>query len=394
MFFLLVLAALPFKLRFFKPFETVDLAILLFAAQTIFTQKICWKTFFWDKETRFLTLFLILLIFSAGAISYRTLEPLIALSLFYFLACGGVDSETIKKGLWVIVGISLFEGAVACGQYFTQSPVGLKMLGEVKFTSRHLNPAVYCAEGVHPIIRAYGTLIHPNVLGGFLTFCLFASYPLFLKSKRKWIIAAIIAFQLFALFLTFSRAALLGLIAGSILWFYLMRKEKGVIALAVTLAASFLLCLIVLYPQLQNRGGIVSYNSAALASDAGRLAMQENAFSLIRDHPFLGVGFGRYLEYFRDHVHNIYLLIGAETGLIGLGLFLMSIFSAVKTAWPFKNDRVVATFLSIFLALLVIGMCDFYLWIHAPGRAMLFVCLGITGITVRRSIDVVRLVKI
>jgi len=51
-------------------------------------------------------------------------------------------------------------------------------------------------------------------------------------------------------------------------------------------------------------------------------------------HPFLGVGFGSIVNLGPQMFpHNIYLLVAAEMGLIGLGLFLFIILSCLKDEW-------------------------------------------------------------
>ena len=65
-----------------------------------------------------------------------------------------------------------------------------------------------------------------------------------------------------------------------------------------------------------------------------RLAHWQAAVEMIRAHPWLGIGFGNYAAAYPayalirwpnplGHAHNIYLNMAAETGLIGLLLYLL-----------------------------------------------------------------------
>jgi O-antigen ligase len=67
-----------------------------------------------------------------------------------------------------------------------------------------------------------------------------------------------------------------------------------------------------------------------------RLDLMKVSLSMVRNHPFRGVGLNRFENVMAHYdasgitnviahpVHNIYLLIGAETGLVSLVLFLMA----------------------------------------------------------------------
>jgi O-antigen ligase len=103
------------------------------------------------------------------------------------------------------------------------------------------------------------------------------------------------------------------------------------------------------------------------SSGTGRSALWEVAWRITQDHPVVGVGLDNFveeapkyttqpgkLEAVRDiaerpHVaHNVYLQFLAETGFIGLGLFLGLLFSCARAAWlagrlfDLKQDREMA----------------------------------------------------
>jgi O-antigen ligase len=79
----------------------------------------------------------------------------------------------------------------------------------------------------------------------------------------------------------------------------------------------------------------------------GRIQLMKNAWAMIKAHPLLGVGLNNFTEsmMFFDPsgimaklfplvpVHNIYLLIAAETGLLGLAAFLFLLWRAWRGSW-------------------------------------------------------------
>ena len=89
-----------------------------------------------------------------------------------------------------------------------------------------------------------------------------------------------------------------------------------------------------------------------------RQAHWQAALNMLTDHPWTGVGFSNYQPLYEQyrllnwpmplgHAHNIYLNVAAETGIIGLGLYLLlwiSVFSltfrTIRRAQEF--DRAVA----------------------------------------------------
>ena len=88
------------------------------------------------------------------------------------------------------------------------------------------------------------------------------------------------------------------------------------------------------------------------ASTAYRLAFYRNSLAIMAKHPMLGVGTGGYPKAYADQTrgtglepsrnpHNEYLLIGVQTGLIGLALLLNLFWQhwrlAPRLATPFET---------------------------------------------------------
>jgi len=324
-------------------------------------------------------------------------------ALLFFVVTASSFTIHLRHVFLVFLCVGCFESGVAIFQYFARHSVGLKWLGEVSLTSIHNPPAQFIQPdktlwlidhllGVerqeNTIIRAYGTLPHPNILGGFLAMTLLASYPVFMR--KRWVGIGII-FQVFALFLTYSRAALFAWIGASLIWFFLAWKRKEKVgSLFFTVVSAIGLSLILLYPQLVQRGGVVNYNAVAQGSDQGRIEYQSIALEMIRDHPFLGLGFSNYFLYAGEYaqklgglayadsvVHNIYLFVAVETGIIGLCFFIAFL---TRLIWSARNklaDPESAACFSIVAALLALGLCDFYLIYHQSGRLMFFLSCGL-----------------
>jgi O-antigen ligase len=247
--------------------------------------------------------------------------------------------------------------------------------------------------------RAVGTLPHPNNFGAFLFFSTLASFYFFLFSQKKLFkifLTVFLFFQIFAIFLSFSRAALFALILGfSFFFIYALIKgtatdKKNVFKLMLTLICAGTLSLGLLYDQYYQRGGVVSYDHAgAKKSDSRRMYYFEVSYEIFKKHPFLGIGFFNYEKHhpkfitpeirnkYEDKtvggiVHSIYFLIASEEGLFALVCFLGFIAFLIYRffALPFLLERTL--FFSFFMGMLFIGLCDFP-YIYMPqGRLFFF----------------------
>jgi hypothetical protein len=436
-FFLLIVFLIPLQKRFTKPlrafadglvdpswnlpgifeknlgFYITDFFLLFIAGALIYLGRIRWREVLFQESNKYLTALAGITAVSimGSAHPFYGLHYLRLVHFFFpLLLCCFVASRLIyeenlvKKVFQAALCVAIFECAVGIVQYFSQDSLGLKIVGEQSLTSRHAPPVSFpmadgslwivdhwfgiLRKGDH-VIRAYGTLPHPNVFGGFLVFSILGTCLLFQMGKRKfWLGLASLA-QVFALFITYSRAALYACVASLALFFFFsyMRKEK-IWPLVSALAASFALCLVLFYPQLFERGGVVSYTATAQSADSGRIVYQNVAMLMIKDHPVLGVGFDNYLIAVSDYaakseflivpffVHNIYLFLCAETGILGLTAFLWFIWRVLRSGWAARGDPQATACLAIFAGFLFIGFCDFYLLWHQCGRLMLFLMAG------------------
>jgi O-antigen ligase len=84
---------------------------------------------------------------------------------------------------------------------------------------------------------------------------------------------------------------------------------------------------------------------ATVGPNRARLAIYRANLDIVREHPVLGLGFGRYREAAkpfyaahpeadrRSHAHNNYLQIAAEAGLAGLAAFCLLYAAALRLGW-------------------------------------------------------------
>ena len=221
--------------------------------------------------------------------------------------------------------------------------------------------------GGKELLRSYGTFPHPNVLGGFLAVVL----PLIvnqLTKRRKILYGLTIAFGIIALVLTFSRSAwVVGLIAMFIVHRSSFIAKNGYkIFFPIGVIVVLLLFTIPLFTQLTTDSESVvvrgQLNTAAIA--------------IVRSAPFFGAGLGNFLValpeflpsrtiYFLQPVHNIYLLLVSEIGLIGF----------IGLIWIIRKRMKWSVSL---VALLLLGLVDHYPLTLQQGRLLLTLVIALS----------------
>lgn len=185
--------------------------------------------------------------------------------------------------------------------------------------------------------RLFSAFYDPNFAGAILVlYLLFVAGLLYvsLTSKRRkesFFFSAVLLLTLGAIFLTFSRSALIMLVISSGTVLVLLNKKKLILGLFAILA----LYIIVISPRFY----IENTNLFRTVSSEARLESYANAFAIYQDNPLFGVGFNayRYAQHdygFRNEtpkypsnadsgVDNSFLLVLATTGIIGFGAYLL-----------------------------------------------------------------------
>jgi uncharacterized membrane protein YfbV (UPF0208 family) len=293
---------------------------------------------------------------------------------------------TITLGL--SVGM-LYSSGIAIAQFFLQRSVGgiLWWVGERSFTPATPGIArlTWClgvfASGCRETVRVYGTFSHPNVLGGFIA-VLLPLQLVYLRLGRyartyirdRSVVSVSMLFGVAALVLTFSRSAWIvaGLGVVSVLVLEKMWRDEGLMVqrafwILMSVLAVGLVCV-----------GLVYHPSLTDPSVTMRADLAAAAIRLWLQSPWFGVGLGNYLVrlpdvstarsmFFLQPVHNIYLLVFAETGLVGLVAFLLlignGIWRGIHSIWN-RNKRDVASptvmYTIPFIGLLMLGLVDHY----------------------------------
>lgn len=114
--------------------------------------------------------------------------------------------------------------------------------------------------------------------------------------------------------------------------------------------------------------GISDSNSSAFSSVGSRIELVNSAINYFKDSPFAGIGYGSFgikLTGLEDRIepHNILFEIAAETGAIGIVLFILFILGVYYYAIrkKFKDDAIATTLIILTLYLIVQSLSTTYL---------------------------------
>ncbi|MCM3068383.1 O-antigen ligase family protein [Priestia flexa] len=188
-------------------------------------------------------------------------------------------------------------------------------------------------------IRSYGLLVDrsvPRLIGTFsdpniFCFCNFIFFYYYLthlnsKSSKLGLLLSTIT-----LLLTFSRGAILAVLLGLFIFFISVKVKTKVKMLVLGSIFVYLIILIAdSFFSIDILEVITSrFESSAEDNGSGRFTLWEHGLTLFQSHPIFGIGIFNFRpynnEYFGSHLymHNTFLEILTESGLIGLTLYLL-----------------------------------------------------------------------
>jgi len=219
--------------------------------------------------------------------------------------------------------------------------------------------------------RMFSVFLDPNFAGAFFTLFFLFLISKFLKNKNI-LIGLLSILTLGAIFLTFSRSALIMLIVSTSLLFILMNKKiwiailLGITLLALTISSKYF--------------SIENINLFRVVSSEARIETAKKAIEIIQKHPFFGVGFNAYkyakLDYESRNnssrlvshadagVDNSFLFVIATTGAIGFTLYLFLWFRIFKVASTLAIASIVGVFVdSMFINSLFYSFIMLWIWI-------------------------------
>jgi O-antigen ligase len=285
------------------------------------------------------------------------------------------------------------QAIVAVSQFALNRSLGIRVLGESILGPDLPGVAKFVIEGVKHI-RPYGTFPHPNILAGFLLVPIVILIRLIgeriEKTRRGSIVShetkffyfplvvmtLALALLLISLILTLSRSAILALFVFIIvlIWqkiktFRLGRRVACIATLIFLLSFGLFLISKSQFKFLFSEQSLQERNYYSFVARETIIA-----------HPIGGTGIGQFIyqEYFLhpdllgwqyQPVHNIYLLVTSELGIVGLALLLLLLLTILNNYCIKCNKSVLRPeiltkryYCFIIFSFLFISLFDHYFW--------------------------------
>jgi O-antigen ligase len=304
----------------------------------------------------------------------------------FFVFIQKIDFSIVKAG-WSFVFSGLIQIGLAIHQLITQHVFSSKWLGMAAQDSSQLGTSVVeSAEG--RMLRLYGSFSHPNIFAGFLIFLIFILFILYFSNKKSWqriIILFTASMATITLYFTYSRAAWIVLVLSSIfLMILILKRAPQNFRNPFFEFFGLILVIFIMFSGLSIRDFITRAGGSGrleVMSTQERVVNFGRAEEVIKENFILGSGLGNYTQKVFDKypnlnsweyqpVANIYLLILAELGFIGLILFLViASFNFLRLGFTIYSP--------LLLSLLALGFLDHWIFSLSFGILLFWFALAL-----------------
>ena len=328
----------------------------------------------------------------SGYSSWRILEFVL---LYYYILFQFVSRGTcitvfreyfIKKSFEIIIFGSLLHSMLGVLQFISKASMGMHFFGESIINISAPGVAKIVINGI-TYIRSYGMFPHPNIFASYLVMCLILTLlynRVYVeqndesKSVGTLFLRIVIIMQALALFLTFSKSAWAGLLFAAAYLRYVSRETLNKDHLGRIWSGGFYkICIIGMFLSIvMFLLYAIDYENIIKKSSNERGVYVDIALSIIRNNPILGISCGQMVIFMQDSViyplydwqlqpvHNVFLLIWVELGLIGFMIFTSLVFSAIFQKIKYCDTYAIFSqyYKAILIAFVPMLLLDHYLW--------------------------------
>lgn len=297
----------------------------------------------------------------------------------------------------VVLGLSvgvLYSSGIAIAQFILQHSVGglLWWLGERAFSlstpgiallSWCISPWMSCKE----LLRAYATFPHPNVLGGYLAVAMPLLINEYMNNRinetKKIFYGITILLGGIALAATFSRSA--WVVAGIAIVYTIARIMNHELRIRNSVYKALVVIIMILYSvfMIQIIGNIRTDDESIFR----RVELNQTALTIWLHSPVVGIGLGNFITRLPDThvsrqgnflqpVHNIYLLLLSEVGIVGICL-IVSLVYLLNHELRIKNQGKISMIHASLFMLLTLGLVDHYPLTLQQGQLLFTILLSL-----------------
>lgn len=328
--YLLPFGVLPLRLGFYPTF--LDIALLLIFTAWITSAALRKSPVEGSPLGPFIVVFILLACasFVAGlahakltaTVLRHFVEIILAIALFFAVINTLKEKSKLKQVVSAIGAFALIEAIIAIILYFLPTYTAVRLLSALGRVGYPTGWGVlrYVENNPELPLRAVGTSIDPNVLGGSLIIAIAILTPQLFAQKPflpRYLVLPALGILWLCLYLTYSRSALIGLVAALMILGFL--RYRAIFAL-IAIAVMFLLFLPQAQPYLERlQAGLAGKDLATRM----RFGEYKDALILISRYPWFGVGFSGTPDIdIYIGVSSLYLLMAEYMGIPGVAVFL------------------------------------------------------------------------
>lgn len=250
------------------------------------------------------------------------------------------DSEVRLDFKYILIGWLLFFGLVGVGQWLKGGTLGL-FLEETNFAA----PFGFWTNESHFLMRISGTMGHPTFFSSWLSMILVLGIGVFWQTlgKKRLLLLGIFLSTL-ALVATYGRSGWVAMVVGVVgmRWIWggkinknILRGNKylwWVFLLVILCGGGYFVARLASFSQFFEFGG----------SGVGRIELVVEWWNMMKDNWWWGVGLNRFTEimyqqkitdaykYFLYPVHNTWLMVAVETGVVGVLTLVLWVAASIK----------------------------------------------------------------
>lgn len=367
-----------------------DMILVILLGLWINTDFMFLKSFFTKNRKMLTFLFLFILVncaFSSNVfittIKWLKVLEVFLLALYIFRRLGIVGYQVLEKATLFSLAIVSLIGVI---QFYIGHTVGgfLYYLGERSFSVSTPGIALVAINGAD-YLRSYSIFPHPNALAGYIGVSVFLLLNLGVSKIKYFPIFLILIFICFVL--TFSLSSVVSLVVCLLLW--VVREKKDFFAKMIAGVFFATVVFSLLMPLVSKV--LMTNNFMFSKNVTERLSLSVSSGQLVSDNFLIGSGLNTFIPGLQNinvnspillqPVHNIFLLVFSETGVVGL-LIVTTLFYLVlrKTIVDKK------TYLSMaIIFVLISGFFDHYWFTIQQNLLLLSILVGVSLVKLRKS---------
>jgi O-antigen ligase len=263
---------------------------------------------------------------------FQILEFAKGLVFLLFVANTVRDEQDLKWALAGLMAAVLLQSSLGIYQAIMGRPLGLELLGET-------NSAVRQIIGGQLSVRPVGTFWAPNQFAMFLGLVLPVIGALLIVRvdlRVKFGVALAVSLGLLTAGFTLSRGSWIGLCLSCLLLLAFGLWRRTLSGGRVLLSLTWLLLVLLVVNWITDSVIILRLTANDHGSAASRIPLMRGALAIVSDFPIFGSGLNNYQDTIKSYdvsgeltdsgyspvVHNLLLLLAAETGMLGAIAFL------------------------------------------------------------------------